>query len=114
MTDPLACEHEKGIDEHEFRKPESTRHCCYMKSHGRTESFWRVIGVSNFSIKKLQTLLETAQVPPLVNQVECHPAWQQHKLCLGLQMGPSVIPKGINDERIKEKLDVFDWSIPED
>ncbi|KAL2320064.1 hypothetical protein Fmac_029033 [Flemingia macrophylla] len=38
------------------------------------------IGVSNFSTKKLADLLEVARVPPAVNQVECHPSWQQDKL----------------------------------
>ncbi|XP_022143728.1 NADPH-dependent aldo-keto reductase, chloroplastic-like [Momordica charantia] len=44
----------------------------------------RAIGVSNFSTKKLQDLLKSAKVPPAVNQVECHPVWQQpalHNLC---------------------------------
>ncbi|KAK6943014.1 NADP-dependent oxidoreductase domain [Dillenia turbinata] len=44
----------------------------------------RAIGVSNFSTKKLQDLLTYAKVPPAVNQVECHPVWQQsqlHNLC---------------------------------
>ncbi|TVU29966.1 hypothetical protein EJB05_21565 [Eragrostis curvula] len=40
----------------------------------------RAIGVSNFSCKKLEDLLAVARVPPAVNQVECHPVWQQHKL----------------------------------
>ncbi|XP_010528536.1 PREDICTED: aldo-keto reductase family 4 member C9-like [Tarenaya hassleriana] len=40
----------------------------------------RAIGVSNFSTKKLADLLEVARVPPAVNQVECHPSWQQKKL----------------------------------
>ncbi|KAB5552091.1 hypothetical protein DKX38_009402 [Salix brachista] len=40
----------------------------------------RAIGVSNFSTKKLADLLEVARVPPAVNQVECHPAWNQGKL----------------------------------
>lgn len=40
----------------------------------------RAIGVSNFSTKKLSDLMEVARVPPAVNQVECHPSWQQHKL----------------------------------
>lgn len=40
----------------------------------------RAIGVSNFSTKKLADLVEVARVPPAVNQVECHPSWQQHKL----------------------------------
>ncbi|KAG2690649.1 hypothetical protein I3760_09G197800 [Carya illinoinensis] len=44
----------------------------------------RAIGVSNFSSKKLGDLLEVARVPPAVNQVECHPSWQQpglHAFC---------------------------------
>jgi len=40
----------------------------------------KAIGVSNFSSKKLQDLLDVARVPPAVNQVECHPQWQQPKL----------------------------------
>ena len=40
----------------------------------------RAIGVCNFSSKKLGELLEIARVPPAVNQVECHPVWQQPKL----------------------------------
>lgn len=40
----------------------------------------RAIGVSNFSTKKLEDLLGYAKVPPAVNQVECHPVWQQHAL----------------------------------
>ncbi|XP_022776536.1 non-functional NADPH-dependent codeinone reductase 2-like [Durio zibethinus] len=38
------------------------------------------IGVSNFSCKKLQTILSTAKIPPVVNQVEMNPMWQQKKL----------------------------------
>ena len=40
----------------------------------------RAIGVSNFSTKKLEDLIKVARVPPAVNQVECHPSWQQTKL----------------------------------
>ncbi|KAL9247049.1 hypothetical protein vseg_020520 [Gypsophila vaccaria] len=126
----------------------------------------RAIGVSNFSTKKLQDLLEVARVPPAVNQVECHPMWQQaklHELCKskgihlsgysplgsqapgakndgglladpvlnlvaeklgkspaqvalrwGIQMGHSVLPKTSSEGRLKQNLDLFDWSIPED
>ncbi|MBA0726585.1 hypothetical protein Golax_002406, partial [Gossypium laxum] len=122
----------------------------------------RAIGVSNFSTKKLQDLLKYAKVPPAVNQVECHPVWQQpglHYLCKstgvhlsaysplgspgswikgevlkepilveiaeklnkspaqvalrwGIQSGHSVLPKSVNESRIKENLSLFDWSIP--
>ncbi|KAL8502385.1 hypothetical protein ACS0TY_021506 [Phlomoides rotata] len=40
----------------------------------------RALGVSNFSAKKLSNLLDVARVPPAVNQVECHPSWQQAEL----------------------------------
>ncbi|KAL4188652.1 hypothetical protein AMTRI_Chr08g161450 [Amborella trichopoda] len=124
----------------------------------------RAIGVSNFSCKKLQDLLAHARVTPAVNQVECHPVWQQPKLhdfCQsngihltaysplgspgswikgeilkdetlkmiaekinkspaqvalrwGLQSGHSVLPKSTNESRIKENIELFDWSIPTD
>ena len=32
----------------------------------------------------------------------------------GLQMGHSILPKSTNEARMKENLDVLDWSIPED
>ncbi|XP_050113927.1 NADPH-dependent aldo-keto reductase, chloroplastic-like [Malus sylvestris] len=112
----------------------------------------RGVGVSNFSSKKLQDLLSYAKVPPAVNQVECHPIWQQPALynltssltyylienssflskdpvlneiaeklnkstaqvCLhwGIQSAHSVLPKSVNESRIKENLSLFDWSIP--
>ncbi|XP_039129538.1 NADPH-dependent aldo-keto reductase, chloroplastic-like [Dioscorea cayenensis subsp. rotundata] len=124
----------------------------------------RAIGVSNFSTKKLQDLLTHSKVPPAVNQVECHPVWQQpvlHNLCKstgihlsayaplgspgswikgevlkepilleiaeklnkspaqvalrwGIQSGHSVLPKSTNEARIKENLDLFSWTIPQD
>ncbi|KAI8583660.1 hypothetical protein K450DRAFT_222186 [Umbelopsis ramanniana AG] len=40
----------------------------------------RAIGVSNFTITKLQRLLKTAQITPAVNQVELHPYLPQTEL----------------------------------
>lgn len=40
----------------------------------------RSIGVSNFTIPKLQLLLQNCRIPPAVNQVECHSYLQQDKL----------------------------------
>jgi diketogulonate reductase-like aldo/keto reductase len=125
----------------------------------------RAIGVSNFSTKKLEDLIAVARVRPAVNQVECHPGWQQtklHSFCqsagvhltaysslgspgttwverivledptlnsiakqLGktpaqvalrwnIQMGHSVLPKTVREERMRQNLDVFGWSIPDD
>ncbi|CAL9779073.1 unnamed protein product [Musa acuminata subsp. burmannicoides] len=38
------------------------------------------IGVSNFTRKKIAELLQTAKIPPAVNQVELNPVWQQKNL----------------------------------
>ncbi|TCD54015.1 aldo/keto reductase [Alloscardovia theropitheci] len=40
----------------------------------------RAIGVSNFTQKDLEKLLESTDVVPVVNQVECHPYFQQREL----------------------------------
>ncbi|XP_021752160.1 NADPH-dependent aldo-keto reductase, chloroplastic-like [Chenopodium quinoa] len=40
----------------------------------------KAIGVSNFSTRKLQHLMNFATVCPAVNQVEMHPMWRQNKL----------------------------------
>ncbi|GMH23202.1 hypothetical protein Nepgr_025045 [Nepenthes gracilis] len=40
----------------------------------------KVIGVSNFSMRKLGDLLAIAGIPLAINQVKCHPFWQQSKL----------------------------------
>jgi diketogulonate reductase-like aldo/keto reductase len=37
----------------------------------------RAIGVSNFMVEHLTTLLDRASVVPAVNQIECHPYFQQ-------------------------------------
>jgi diketogulonate reductase-like aldo/keto reductase/NAD(P)-dependent dehydrogenase (short-subunit alcohol dehydrogenase family) len=37
----------------------------------------RAIGVSNFMVDHLKTLLDRAEVVPAVNQIECHPYFQQ-------------------------------------
>ena len=40
----------------------------------------KAIGISNFTITKTDALLKTAKIVPAVNQVECHPYFQQQKL----------------------------------
>ncbi|KAL9428965.1 hypothetical protein AB3S75_030879 [Citrus x aurantiifolia] len=53
---------------------------------------------------------------PVVNMVAEKLGKTPAQVCLrwGLQMGNSLLPKSTNEVRIKENLDVFDWSIPED
>ncbi|XP_062110425.1 NAD(P)H-dependent 6'-deoxychalcone synthase-like [Humulus lupulus] len=123
------------------------------------------IGVSNFSCKKLESILSFATIPPSVNQVEMNPTWQQKKLrkfcgekniivtafsplgaiatswgnnlvmdneiladiakargksvaqvCLRwvYEQGASVVCKSYNKERLKQNLQIFDWSLTED
>ena len=60
----------------------------------------RAIGISNFSSKKLGDLLHVARIPPAVNQVECHPAWQQEKMrafCKSRGVHLSVSQEILND-----------------
>ena len=45
-----------------------------------SKGFTKAIGISNFTITKTETLLKTAKIIPAVNQVECHPYFQQKKL----------------------------------
>nr|AFK39472.1 unknown [Lotus japonicus] len=63
----------------------------------------RAIGVSNFSVKKLQDLLEVANVPPAVNQVELHPSLPQPKLhafCKSKGVHLSGYPHWVKDLRV--------------
>ena len=40
----------------------------------------RFIGVSNFSISKIEELITNTNTPPFINQVECHPLLTQNEL----------------------------------
>ncbi|KAF6170707.1 hypothetical protein GIB67_015659 [Kingdonia uniflora] len=40
----------------------------------------RAIGVSNFSVRQIEELLQFANNVPAVNQVELHPFWRQDEL----------------------------------
>ncbi|KAL3146586.1 hypothetical protein ABBQ32_000824 [Trebouxia sp. C0010 RCD-2024] len=44
------------------------------------EGLVRSIGVSNFSVKKLESILSYAEIPPAVCQVECHPYFRNEGL----------------------------------
>ncbi|XP_071703901.1 D-galacturonate reductase-like [Rutidosis leptorrhynchoides] len=122
------------------------------------------IGVSNFAPRRIKEILTFAKIPPVVNQVEMNPAWQQKKLnefCkrndilltgyspLGAgsswgrnhvmdsdvlqdiaksrgksiaqislrwlyEQGVSFVVKSFNKERMKQNLDIFDWSLSEE
>jgi 2,5-diketo-D-gluconate reductase A len=57
----------------------------YVETWRQFERFYdehsaRAIGVSNFLVPHLETLLEATDIVPAVNQVELHPIFQQHEL----------------------------------
>jgi 2,5-diketo-D-gluconate reductase A len=57
----------------------------YVQAWRQLERFYdehsaRAIGVSNFLVPHLQTLLEATDIVPAVNQVELHPIFQQREL----------------------------------
>lgn len=68
----------------------------------------RAIGVSNFTVRHLQELLEQAEIPPAVNQVEFHPFLFQQELLLYCQQqkialeaySPLAHGRKLADERI--------------
>jgi alcohol dehydrogenase (NADP+) len=86
------------------------------------EGLVKHIGVSNFSAKKLQSLIEKSDIQPELNQVELHPYMQQDKMVEFCQqnkvhvmayspLGSSDRPKGLKaidepvlleDEKIHE------------
>ncbi|CAI0427319.1 unnamed protein product [Linum tenue] len=84
----------------------------------------RAIGVSNFSTKKLKDLVgspgswvkgEILKEPVLIEiaeKLKKSPA--QVALRWGIQSGHSVLPKSVNESRLKENISLFDWCIPLD
>lgn len=115
----------------------------------------RAIGVCNFKTHHLTKLADTAETMPFINQIECHPGYNQTELityccdnniiveassplgsgqilendCLieigkkynkspaqicirwAIQKKLVVIPKSEKTERLKENIDVFDFSL---
>jgi 2,5-diketo-D-gluconate reductase A len=124
----------------------------------REEGRARAIGVSNFMPDQIDRLIETTGVPPVVNQIECHPAFQQVSAraenakrkvtvqswsplgqgeLLGnamlkelaekhgrtvaqiilrwhLQNDLIVIPKTVHEDRMRENLDILDFTLDAD
>jgi 2,5-diketo-D-gluconate reductase A len=56
--------------------PETWKALVELKQEGRVRS----IGVSNFTIETLERIIDDTGVVPAVNQVECHPRFQQVEL----------------------------------
>ncbi|XP_066363537.1 aldo-keto reductase family 4 member C10-like [Miscanthus floridulus] len=58
------------------------------------------------------SVLKNPIVVSVADKLQKTPA--QVALRWGIQMGHSVLPKSANESRIKENIDILDWSIPED
>ncbi len=136
-------------------------HDLYIETYQALEQLYkdgrvRAIGVSNFEINHLERLLDHCDIPPVVNQIECHPYLQQRNLkdfCKNndilieawgplrrggtlfeepiitqlaakydktpaqiilrwhIQEDTIVIPKSVTPSRIKENINVFDFSL---
>ncbi|KIJ53163.1 hypothetical protein M422DRAFT_155633 [Sphaerobolus stellatus SS14] len=64
-----------------------------IKAQGLAKS----IGVSNFTVNDLQTLLKTAKVTPAVNQISFHPYnYQQNKSLLEFSAKNGIVIEGYN------------------
>ncbi len=58
---------------------------CYVETYKAMEELMKEgkvknIGVSNFSIKQLQDIMETCEIKPVTNQIEVHPYLQEDDL----------------------------------
>lgn len=139
-------------------------HDLYIETYEALEKLYkdgrvRAIGVCNFEIEHLERLLDTCEIPPVVNQIECHPYLQQNEikafckekdifieswgplrrggslfeekvirdlankhnktpaqiiLRWHLQEHSIAIPKSVTPSRIKENMNVFNFSLSED
>ncbi|KAI9070960.1 hypothetical protein K1719_047076 [Acacia pycnantha] len=85
------------------------------------------IGVSNFPVRTLESLLSVATVPPCLNQVEMSATCQQKELreyCKQkvaqvalrwlYEQGVGFIARSFNKDRMKQNLEIFDWSLTQD
>src|SRR5699024_2961263 len=55
----------------------------YVETYKALEKLYKdgrvkAIGVSNFHIEHIETILRECNIKPVLNQVECHPYFQQH------------------------------------
>ncbi|EGD81704.1 aldo-keto reductase [Salpingoeca rosetta] len=69
-----------GLRREDPGNQEPRRHSWRALEELQGEGKVRHIGVSNYTVRHLQELLQRCHVPPFLNQVECHPLCQQREL----------------------------------
>lgn len=117
--DPFPTDEKTGkiiIDDYSLNDAWKTFEEFYAEGKAKT------IGVSNFNIRRLEELLETAKVVPAANQIELHAYLQQPELVeycqnkgiavvawapLGNQAKPDV-PRVLDDPKVKEIAEKLD------
>ncbi|CAL1378609.1 unnamed protein product [Linum trigynum] len=93
------------------------------------EKLVRDIGISNYTVKKLNSSSDSLRIMPSICQVEMHPGWRNDKLLQACQQndihvmltrrwdrrkrGTSVILKSTHQNQIKPNIQVFNWEIPQ-
>ncbi|KAJ4795843.1 NAD(P)-linked oxidoreductase superfamily protein [Rhynchospora pubera] len=76
------------------------------------EEAYSPLGSPGSTFMKNNDILERSVVVSAAEKLGKTPA--QVVLRWGIQSGHSVLPKSTNEERIKQNLDLFNWSIPDD
>lgn len=66
----------------------------------------RAIGVSNFQAGRFFDFAHYVDIKPMVNQLQCNPLVQQQ--------GIVAIPKSTHVERMRQNLDIFDFTLSEE
>ena len=79
----------------------------------------KAIGVSNFEEKHIKALLETAEIKPVVNQLEFHPGYTQYENIKYMQENGILVeawsPLGsgavLNDEKLKAMAEKYNKNV---
>lgn len=109
---PIAVGHENDWQQ---RVKESWRAFEKLYKEGRVKA----IGVSNFLIHHLEVLLESAEIIPMVNQLELHPKYQQKEIVeyckekniLLESWGPLMRGKAFDNPLLKEVADKYEKNV---
>ena len=109
------------VNQSENRYKEGNRQAWKALEDAYNAGKLKAIGVSNFQIEDLESLMETAQIKPMVNQVLCHISNTPLELIDFCQKSNIVIEayspiahgEILNQPQIKEMADKYGVSVPQ-